>query len=128
MDDYPSVQMHFDRAAEEVDRLTQSGKIIWYPRGEELEDVDVGPSTLIIKKSRMRLVRDWTRAGLNECLVIPAMASDTLDLLINNLRPHCHVAGLDIRDCFLHWPLHSSCRHKLGVRHPWTGDIGVYLF
>ena len=128
MQDYPSVQLHFDRAAEEVERLTAAGKIYWYPADDVPDDVDVGPSTLIIKNSRMRLVHDWTRAGLNECLELPAMASDTLDLLINNLRPLCHVAGLDIRDCFLHWPLHASCRRKLGVRHPWTGKIGVYLF
>ena len=102
MQDYPSVQLHFDRAAEEVERLAAAGKIYWYPADDVPDDVDVGPSTLIIKNSRMRLVHDWTRAGLNECLELPAMASDTLDLLINNLRPLCHVAGLDIRDCFLH--------------------------
>ena len=65
---------------------------------------------------------------LNECLVVPEMTSDTLDILINQLRPNCHVAGLDIRDCFLHWPIHRSCRHRLGVRHPWTGRLGVYMF
>ena len=76
----------------------------------------------------MRMVHDWTRAGLNEFLTIPDMASDTLDMLVNQLRPGCFVAGLDIRDCFLHWPLHASCRHRLGVWHPWTGRLGVYLF
>ena len=74
------------------------------------------------------MVHDWTKAGLNEVLVIPDMACDTLDMLINQLRPGCHVAGLDIKDCFLHWPLRASCRRKLGVRHPWTGQTGVYLF
>ena len=58
MPDYPSVVHHFDRAAEELERLSEAGKIYWYPRGEEPEDLDVGPSTLIIKNSRMRMVHD----------------------------------------------------------------------
>ena len=76
----------------------------------------------------MRKVPAWTRAGLNEVRSIPAMASDTLGLLVDHLRHQCYVASLDIRDCFLLWPLHASGRHHLGVRPPRTGRLEVYLF
>ena len=38
------------------------------------------------------------------------------------------MAGLDIRDFFYHWPIHSDSRRRLGVRHPITDQKGVYLF
>ena len=103
--DYPSVIYGYDRAAEEVDRLASEGKIHWFDHDNVPADVDVCPSTLVIKQARMRLVHDWTRVGLNECLEVPPVAFATLDSLLCGLRPRCHIAGLGVRDCFLHWPV-----------------------
>ena len=128
LDDYSSVYYGADRAAEEVDRLTDEGKIYWFPPGEVPADLGVCPTTLIVRNSRMRVVHDWTRAGLNDHLAIPDVSFDTVDSWINALRPGCFVAGLDIKDCFLHWPIHRESRHRLGIRHPWTHELGVYLF
>ena len=38
------------------------------------------------------------------------------------------MVGLDFQDCFLHWPIHRSSRRRLGIRHPVTGRLGVFLF
>ena len=51
-----------------------------------------------------------------------------MDTFVGALRPGCFMAGLDIKDCFFHWSIHSSSRRKLGIRHPITGQRGVYLF
>lgn len=127
-DDYSSVKHHFDRAAEEIDRLTSFHKIFWYAEDNVPADLDICSSSLIIKNSRLRLVHDWTRAGLNEALVVGKTKFDSLDSFIEDLWPRAYMAGLDIQDCFLHWPIHRSTRRRLGVRHPWTGRKGVYLF
>ena len=126
--DPPSIEYGYDRASEEIDRLAAEGKIWWYEDNEVPVDIDICPSTLVVKNSRMRLVHGWSRVGLNECLVVPETSFATIDSLLNVLRPGCHIAGLDVKDCFLHWPVHASCRHRLGVRHAWTGQVGVYLF
>ena len=128
LEDYNSVKYGADRAAEEVDRLTEEGKIFWFAPDEVPDDLDVCPTTLIVRNSRMRVVHDWTRAGLNEHLAIPDITFDTVDSWVNVLRPGCFMAGLDIKDCFLHWPIHRDSRHRLGIRHPWTHALGVYLF
>ena len=128
LDDYQSVKFGMERAAEEIDRLTSAGKIFWFEEDCVPDDLDVCPSSLIVRNARMRLVHDWTRAGLNQHLALPDTSFDTVDSLINALRPNCVIAGMDIMDCFLHWPVHRDSRHRLGVRHPWTGRLGVYLF
>ena len=38
------------------------------------------------------------------------------------------MAGLDFQDCFLHWMVHASSRRRLGVRHPLSNRLGVFLF
>ena len=73
--DYPSVQSNPGEAAKELDRLTAAGKIYWYADDAVPADLDIGPTTLILKGSRARLVHDWTRAGLNQHLVAPATNS-----------------------------------------------------
>ena len=128
MQDYNSVICGEDRAAEEVDRLTQEGKIFWFEPNDVPDDLDVCPSTLIVRNARMRLVHDWSRAGLNDFLVLPPVEFDTVDSWVNVLHPGVFMAGLDIRDCFLHWPVRRDSRHRLGIRHPATKRFGVYLF
>ena len=105
--DYPSVREQPHIAALEIDRLTEEGRIYWY-EDDCPADLDICPSTLIVKLERSRLVHDWTRAGLNEFLVNPPTAYDTIDTLISCLRPNGFIAGLDIKDCFLHWPVDAD--------------------
>ena len=114
-------------AALEIDRLAEEGRVFWY-EDEVPHDLDICPSTLIVKMERSRLVHDWTRAGLNEFLVNPPTEYDTIDTLVSALRPNGFIAGLDIKDCFLHWPVDADSRRRLGVRHPLSNKRGVYLF
>ena len=126
--DYPSVLQHPEEAAKELDRLTSDGRIFWYAEGDAPPDLDIGPTTLILKSERVRLVHDWTRVGLNQCLETPPTKFDTMDDFLDKLRPNAFMAGLDIRDCFYHWPIHPESRRRLGVRHPISRRLGVYLF
>ena len=126
--DYPSVQCNPVEAAKELDRLTAAGKIYWFDFDAVPADLDIGPTTPILMGTRARLVHDWTRAGLNQHLVSPATNFHTMDDFVNTLRPSAHMAGLDIRDCFFHWPIAEGSRRRLGARHPVTGQAGVYLF
>ena len=90
--DYPSVREQPQLAALEIYRLTEEGRIFWY-EDEVPTDLDICPSTLIVKMERSRLVHDWTRAGLNEFLVNPPTAYDTIDVLISALRPNGFMLG-----------------------------------
>ena len=128
MQDYPSVRLNPVEAARELDRLTSEGKIHWYQPNRVPTDLDIGPTTLIMKSERSRLVHDWTRAGLNQHLTTPPSKSHNMDDLVAHLWKGCHIAGLDIKDCFLHWAVHPNSRRRSGVRHPITGRLGVYLF
>ena len=128
MEDYPSVRDDPETAARELDRLTSEGKIYWYSEGTAPSDLHIAPTTLIVKQERSRLGHDWTRSGLNEHLVVPSTTFQTMDDFIATVRPMGHMAGLDIRDCFFHWPIHGDARRKLGVRHPLSGQLGCYLF
>ena len=38
------------------------------------------------------------------------------------------MAGLDFQDCFFHWKVNSKSRKWLGVRHPVSKRLGVFLF
>ena len=38
------------------------------------------------------------------------------------------MGGVDLQDCFLHWLVAPVHRRLLGVRHPISGVLGVYLF
>ena len=125
--DYPSVREQPEIAALEYDRLSAAGRILWYD-GDGPDDLDICPSTLVCKTERVRLAHDWTKAGLNEFLTLPPTSYDTMDTLVASLRPNCCIAGLDIKDCFLHWAIRPSSRRRLGVRHPMSGRKGVYLF
>ena len=100
--DNASIKMHPDRAGEEFDRLASSHKILWYPVGEEPDDLCICPSSLIIRNARLRVVHDWSIVGLNIELDIPPVAFDNMDAFVAILRPGCFMAGLDIQDCFLH--------------------------
>ena len=69
--DYPSAREQPQLAALAIDRLTDEGRTFWY-EDEVPTDLDICPSTLIVKMDRSRLVHDWTRAGLNEFIVNPS--------------------------------------------------------
>jgi hypothetical protein len=44
------------------------------------------------------------------------------------MKPRSFMAGLDFQDCFFHWKVHADSRRWLGLRHPITGCLGVFLF
>ena len=125
---YPGLLAHADEAAAELDRLTALGKIYWYPSGCAPQDLDIAPANIIIKAGKHRIVHDWSKPGLNQFLVVPPVNYGTMDGFISKLKPNQHMAGLDFQDCFLHWPIHWSCRRRLGLRHPITGQLGVFLY
>ena len=97
MEDYPSVRAKPETAALEIDRLTAESRIFWYADTVPRE-LDVGPTTLIEKSSRLRLVHDWTRAGLNSHIAVSATKSATMDTLLSAVRPNACIAGLDVCD------------------------------
>ena len=125
---YPGLLAHATEAAAELERLTSLGKIYWYPRGSEPQDLDVAPANIIIKAGKHRIVHDWSKPCLNQFLVVPPVNYGTMDGFISRLKPRQYMAGLDFQDCFLHWPIHWSCRRRLGLRHPITGQLGVFLY
>ena len=128
LDDYPNMRQHAEVAAEELDRFTKLHKIFWYPDGKFPSDLCVCPANIILKSSRARIVHDWSRVGLNRFLYKPDVHYGTMDDFLAKMRPRGYMAGLDFKDCFLHWLVHSSSRRKLGVRHPITSQLGVFLF
>ena len=73
MMDYPRLTVNYDRAAEEVDRSTGIGKIHWYADSDVPPDLDICPSNLIVRSDRLRVVHDWSRAGMNGCLEVPGV-------------------------------------------------------
>ena len=127
-DDYPNLKENAETAAKELDRLTERQRIFWYPKGATPPDLSVCPGNLILSGSRPRVVQDWTKVGFNQRLVIPEVNYGTLDSFIEHLKPRAFMAGLDFQDCFLHWKVHKDSRRWLGLRHPSTGRLGVFLF
>ena len=61
--DYPSVSEDRQRAASELDRLAELGKIHWYENGSYPPDLRVCPSHLIVKGDKARVAHDWSRAA-----------------------------------------------------------------
>ena len=114
--DYPLVKKFSAEAGEEFDRLFKLNKIIWYPSGASPEDLSICPSNVIVKPDRLRVVHDWSHPDcrLNALLSQPPVSYGTLDSWLSNLKPSAWMAGLDLRDCFLHWPIHPSSRRFLG--------------
>ena len=128
MEDYPNIKEHVQVAAEEMDRLTSLGKILWYPMNSHPDDLCVCPANIVLGGKRPRIVHDWTRAGLNQHLVIPEVNYGTMDSLVESISPNCYLAGLDFQDYFMHWAIARESRRRLGVRHPSSGRVGVFLF
>ena len=128
LEDYPGLKDNAQEAVVELDRLTKCQKIFWYPFGVAPQDLSVCPGNLILTGSRPRVVQDWTKPGLNQRLLIPDVHYGTMDSFLEKLRPKAYMAGLDFRDCFFHWKMHKKSRKWLGLRHPITHRLGVFLF
>ena len=88
------------------------------------------PPHLIAKGDEARVARDWSCAAfpLNSMLSNPPVQYETMGDLLRILCPGAYMGGVDPQDCFLHWMVAPSRRRYLGVRHPLTGVLGVYLF
>ena len=127
-EDYPNLKNNAQEAAVELDRLTQCQNIFWFPIGSSPDNLSICPGNLILTGSRPRVVHDWTKAGLNQRLMVPDVHYGTMDSFLEKLKPRAYMAGLDFQDCFLHWKVHRDSRRWLGLRHPITGRLGVFLF
>ena len=90
--------------------------------------LSVCPGNLILNGSRPRVVQDWTKAGFDFHFSIPDVHYGTMDSFLEKLKPRAYMAGLDFRDCFSHWKIHEKSRRWLGLRHPITKLLGVFLF
>ena len=128
--DYPLVEKHSAEAGAELDRLTSLNKIAWYSSDSMPDNLYICPSNIIAKPNRVRLVHDWSHpdCNLNALLLQPDVSYGSLDSWLSNLKPQAFMAGLDLQDCFFHWPIHPDCRRLLGVRRPVSGQLGAYLF
>ena len=127
-EDYPNLNENAEVAAQELDRLTSRQKIFWYPKGVTPTNLSVCPGNLILTGSRPRVVQDWTKAGLNQRLVIPDVNYGTMDSFLENMKPRAYMAGLDFQDCFFHWKVHRDSRKWLGLRHPISQRLGFFPF
>ena len=128
--DYPSVLEDRFRAAAALGRLAAMRKIHWRDVGSYPPALRVCLSHLALRRDKVRVVRDWPNAlrPLNSVLVNPPVQYGTLGVFLRMLTPGAYVRGVDLQDCFLHWLVAPSRRSYLGVRHPMSGVLGVYLF
>ena len=78
----------------------------------------------------MRVVGNWSNISHppNSRLSGPPAQYVAMDDFLQMLLPGAYVGGIDLQDCFLQWLVAPSRRRYLGVRHPVTGVLGVYLF
>ena len=129
-EDYPNYTGNKEAGAE-IDRLTSLNKIHWYEPGSTPPDLLIAPSKVVIKPDKTRVVHDWSApqgGPLNEYMGPVDVRYGTMDAWLRVLYPGAWMAGLDLMDCFLTWPVHPSQRRLLGIRHPITGVLGCYLF
>ena len=120
-----SVNEDRDVAAAELDRLALLGKIHWRDCGSYPPELRVCPPHLIVKEDKVRVVHDWSnyQYPLNSVLANGAMG-EFLELL----SPGAFIGGIDLQDCFLRCLASPSRRRFLGVRHPVSSTLRVYLF
>ena len=128
--DYPSVSEDRHRAAAELGRLAGLGKISWREEGSRPPDLRVCPPHLIAKGEKSRVAHDWSCVGypLNSVLANPPVQYSAMGDFLQTLSPGAYMGGVDFQDCFLHWLVAPARRRFLGVRHPLSGILGVYLF
>ena len=76
------------------------------------------------------MVRDWSnhKYGLNGALLNPPVKYGDMDGFLQLLSPGDCMGGVGSQDGFLHWLVAPPRRCFLGVRHPVSGRLGVYLF
>ena len=72
--------------------------------------------------------RSCAQYPLNSSPVNPPVRYGARGEFLSALVPGAYVVGVDLQDCSLHWLVAPSRRRCLGVRHPITGALGVYLF
>ena len=87
--DYPTVKDRPEVAAEELDRLSSSGKTHWCGEGCAPPDSRVCPSRLIAKGGKVRVVFEGSnhKYGLNGTLLNPPAKSGDMDDFLQLLPP-----------------------------------------
>ena len=130
VDNYSSVKNNSERAGQELDRIVASRKAYYLPFEEIPSNLSIAPGSLVIKPDRLRYVTDWSNSDVNlnqECEEEPVNYKSLNDL-IENFVFDGYWFGLDLKDCFSHWPLAPSCRRLFGFRNHHSGETGCFLF
>ena len=127
---YPMDQEKRLAGGAELDRLHDLNKIFWYEENDVPDDLGICPLSVILKKDKTRVVHDWSnpKYQLNAFLENRDVDYGTLDGWVALLKKNGYMGGLDVKDCFLHWPMAPKHRRLLGVEHPVNGKKGCYLF
>ena len=89
LEDYPSARDRPEGAATELDRLSDLGRIHWYPQGCRPPDLRVYPPELIVKPDKTRPVHDRPDRAycLNSLFVNPPAESGDMDGFLRMLTP-----------------------------------------
>ena len=117
-------------AASELGRLTNLGKIYWYPAGGRPIDLRSRPLQPIMWPGEVCIVRGWANSAfcLNRVLGKPDLACSTLDRFLRILFPSTLVVGLEWLDCIPRLLVARSRRRFLGVQCLVPKFMGLYLF
>lgn len=128
--DYPKWDKFGERVSDEIDRLHDIHKIIFYDEEVEPSDLNISSANIIVKQEKLRIVIDWSadECPLNAAMASPETSYASIESFVAMLFPRCFVFGCDFQDCFLHWLVSATSRRYLGFRHPLHGQKGTYLF
>ena len=120
---YPSIQQHLDVVVQELDRLTAhkflEGPLLYRP-------YHVVPMMVVIKadgaSTKVRVVFDCTRTGLNGALIGVPMTLDPLSVVVARVPQGSWLMKIDMEDAFYHWNLSLEDSEFAGIQHPTTGE------
>ena len=121
---YQSVFLGLEESVGEFERAVQAGKLEG-PLGYRPHLIM--PLGLVVKtifltgETKLRLVIDGTRTGLNDGLLRLAVSYDTLAEALLQVEDTYRWTKLDLTDAFWAWALNPLLADLYGVRHPTTG-------
>ena len=130
VDNYNSVKNNAERAGQELDRIVESKKAYYLPFDTIPHDLSIAPGSLVVRPDRLRYVTDWSNSdvNLNQSCSEESVDYKSLNDMIEHFRQNGYWFGLDLKDCFSHWPLSPSCRRLFGFKNHASGEIGCFLF
>ena len=128
--DYSSVTINSERAGEELDRIVKSMKAFYHPGDFIPSDLSFAPGSLVVREDRLRYVTDWSNndVQLNQACEDQPVDYKSYHNIINHFQLDAFFFGLDLKDCFAHWPLSPNCRRLFGFRNSHTLESGCFTF